>query len=809
MFLCRNYRPGDQIYGFGFSRGAFTIRMLIKLVLAKSLVTDFNSTDDLRHKARKVFRDFQVGQSRDVRLSHIVRSLIYLCLRPFEPTQITTREVPRIAFVGVWDTVDAYGMPVEEFKIAIDRYIWPLALKDRELDSRIDKACHALSIDEARSSFHPLLWDEGGPEENTARHTDQERLTQIWFPGVHANIGGGYPDDGLSNVTLRWMAEAARKKGLSFNARAIDEFNTGSVIFGRMYDSRAGLGAYYRYQPRSLEPPVDEQGATIPSPKFHESVIWRMAAGTDAYAPLNLPAHLRIVLDDRHTASGSADSNTSTSNIRDFAGYQAFIQNQVQPSGAATEAGGIGSLLTARVAAKIPELEKPDQNALDLVWDTVWWRRISYFATLGATLLVPVFPKVSSFFPIRGVFVIFVMFGETSQQIVAALGNVLEYALAQVIGLVQSLLPAAISFRLDAYQAAPWTLIDIAAIVTALLIWGGIIDRRIQDRAPAAWDSDWRAKRAVWLRRSAPWRTVIGLVVAISSAFALVLYVALANLFGPNWGPYSGTPVEPKLVLESTVAALRYWIPIGMFGLLIAAGISSVISGWLLWSQRRTASHEVGGVALWFARRLRTSTVMTQSYNVLTRRIGPVLFAFILIALGLVFLSRFTFSVMDAGGWICPQAKVDLDNKPVEKDKYTFDTNRGCHVLDLDPKPGDSYLISVTFKKPELGMREFAAPLLRRFDQPWFQPIIRAGSGIASTEYVPESSYSDYKREDDDYDKVSWHYKASFTLTYEQVHGNEVIFLNDAVIGLPKIWDAFYRQNVGTFEVTVHKTSED
>jgi hypothetical protein len=73
---------------------------------------------------------------------------------------IKVTAVPKVSFVGLWDTVDAYGMPIEEFKVGIDRYLWPIALKDKFMDPRIDNACHALSLDDQRLTFHPLLWDE-------------------------------------------------------------------------------------------------------------------------------------------------------------------------------------------------------------------------------------------------------------------------------------------------------------------------------------------------------------------------------------------------------------------------------------------------------------------------------------------------------------------------------------------------------------------------------------------------------------------------------------------------------------------------
>src|SRR5262249_160438 len=81
-FLCRNYVQGDRIFAFGFSRGAFTIRVLARFVLAKWLVKDFNSTDDLWHKAHKLYRDFRTEQSEAVRLSELVRVAAYLCVRP-------------------------------------------------------------------------------------------------------------------------------------------------------------------------------------------------------------------------------------------------------------------------------------------------------------------------------------------------------------------------------------------------------------------------------------------------------------------------------------------------------------------------------------------------------------------------------------------------------------------------------------------------------------------------------------------------------------------------------------------------------
>ena len=228
-------------------------------------------------------------------------------LRPFKPKEIKKQEVAEIQFLGVWDTVDAYGLPVEELKTGIDQYIWPLRLDDRTKDERILKACHALSMDDKRTTFQPLLWDENFEEVPQDKHTDEENLTQVWFAGAHANVGGGYPDDSLSFVSLNWMIEtAAKKKGLKVYPEAVAAIRMNANSFGRIYDFRRGLAAYYRYAPRRLEQPNDKQGAVISHPKIHESVVWRMAIGTDNYAPLSSPHKLRIVADnDQDVRSGS------------------------------------------------------------------------------------------------------------------------------------------------------------------------------------------------------------------------------------------------------------------------------------------------------------------------------------------------------------------------------------------------------------------------------------------------------------------------------------------------------------------------
>jgi uncharacterized protein (DUF2235 family) len=161
----------------------------------------------------------------------------------------------------VWDTVAAYGLPVDEMTRGVNDWLWPLELPNTEFNKKIVKARHALAIDDERATFHPVLWDEN--QTNTepsgaARITSGEQLLQVWFTGVHSNVGGGYPDDSLANISLAWMMAEAKDAGLVFKdlldaePDALLSTESAKDKDGRLYDSRSGLGGYYRYSPRKF-----------------------------------------------------------------------------------------------------------------------------------------------------------------------------------------------------------------------------------------------------------------------------------------------------------------------------------------------------------------------------------------------------------------------------------------------------------------------------------------------------------------------------------------------------------------------------
>src|SRR4051812_47710733 len=274
-FCCRNYKDGDRIFGFGFSRGSFTIRVLAGFIATIGLVPYDNDEAELRAKAIVAYREYRKqGTARTMARYHL---RVLRAIRDFfsrnlmgKPAyaEIKFDEVRKIHFLGVWDTVDAYGGPIEEIVRAVDYWYWPLSLPDRFMNAKIQRACHALGLEDERDAFKPVLWDERyvktrdglvpmehgwAPPAGELATVDRERMSQVWFVGVHSDIGGGYPQDGLALFTLDWMIDRAKVYDLKLLDERTRELAPQADRFDKLNDSRHGVGAYYRYKPRKLE----------------------------------------------------------------------------------------------------------------------------------------------------------------------------------------------------------------------------------------------------------------------------------------------------------------------------------------------------------------------------------------------------------------------------------------------------------------------------------------------------------------------------------------------------------------------------
>jgi uncharacterized protein (DUF2235 family) len=200
-FLVRHYNPGDALYLFGFSRGAYTVRTLAGLIRNSGIIkrpAGWAATAKLPEEtASLIAQGYKIYRGRtdesspsaplasDFRLEH--------CHPDFH-----------IAAIGVWDTVGALGIPVEN-KLISPILAWnnlTVGFHDVTLSSYVDRAFHALAVDEQRGPFRPTLWVQQ-PSAMAAGQICEQR----WFAGVHSDVGGGYVLDerGLADVTLRWM----------------------------------------------------------------------------------------------------------------------------------------------------------------------------------------------------------------------------------------------------------------------------------------------------------------------------------------------------------------------------------------------------------------------------------------------------------------------------------------------------------------------------------------------------------------------------------------------------------------------------
>jgi uncharacterized protein (DUF2235 family) len=237
LWLSQHYQENDEIFIFGFSRGAYTARSLAGLIrkcgIPKQMGKEFSERTllGLVDTAYNIYRERQ--WSVDSTPADSFRK---------------TYSWPgmKIKFVGVWDTVGALGLPLHEVWFGSDYY----RFHDTALSAIVENAFHAVALDEHRPDFVVTMWDV-----NKAPAPGQ-RVEQRWFAGAHADVGGGYKDGKLSQLPLRWMQERAKECGLQFTRDAQVE---PEAHLAKMHDSLRefafGLYAhlpwiYDHYRPR-------------------------------------------------------------------------------------------------------------------------------------------------------------------------------------------------------------------------------------------------------------------------------------------------------------------------------------------------------------------------------------------------------------------------------------------------------------------------------------------------------------------------------------------------------------------------------
>ena len=693
-FACRNYRdPEDQLYGFGFSRGAFTIRIVMGLIANQGIIKADNETElySLASAAYRAYRKERYAKSglKLERPYQYFRNMF----GPIYPPIIKNTNVEKIEFIGVWDTVSAYGMPIKEMNDGIHNYIWPIELPDGILNQKVRHAFQALALDEERTTFHPQLWKEEGENLTTTdevreRKIENERITQVWFSGVHSNVGGGYPDDSLAYIPLVWMMTQARAHGLQFKSDYSDISPawppTGAVISdpdtfknaiskrdkdGRIYDPRKGLGGYYRYGPRKLVPTFysssrkeEADEVTVDHAKIHESVFRRINNNAHSYAPIGLPPFYDVVTD-----------NGAIIRPDEF---------KIAPSTRPFESGNAAAMRA---------------EAQEHVWNEVWKRRFVYFISVVATILLIIFPWISG--------------AQRADEFTSPVRWISDFV--RVVG---AFLPPFMKVWIDGYARAPISFVVMVAVVVGSLVWG----TRIAGRTSGLMNSIWRR-----------------------------------------------TPDAPSGLPTNGLYELR--------------------------------SHPH------YQALIKTTT----------NKIAPVVFAIIFAYLAVALINRFAFNIQDVAGLTCQETANPVSLKvggTIEK-AIPFATsdlcratgvfvedNRARYVATIEPgEPWTHFGIPVpvggftSIDPPRWYHRivlSLAVPLRRELFEDWFRIVLRYG-GVGGEEVFYEPDLRDPV--------------IQFPIVPTR-SGELFVFINDAVTGIPFLYNAPSWFNTGTARLTIRRT---
>jgi uncharacterized protein (DUF2235 family) len=279
-FLVESYEPGDALYFFGFSRGAFTARSLAGLV-RNSGILRLQHADRIKD-AWSLYRA-RADQTKPTGVEAQIFRRMY------------SHEDPEIHFLGMWDTVGSLGIPIPiPFLNKVVNKRW--GFHDTALSSRVRFAYHALAIDEKRGPFEPTLWKQ-------QRHSRDQTLEQVWFAGVHCDVGGGYHEPELAEIPLLWMVDRARGAGLAFRAdhfqppaHGADEERRrlGAEVapdaLGTIHESLEGVFLLAWRHPRPL---IEVDGGAVAS-----SALRRMEE-LPAYKPPALAAYLAAGGDEK------------------------------------------------------------------------------------------------------------------------------------------------------------------------------------------------------------------------------------------------------------------------------------------------------------------------------------------------------------------------------------------------------------------------------------------------------------------------------------------------------------------------------
>lgn len=280
-WLVDNYEEGDQIFIFGFSRGAYTARSLSGLIAICGLLRPGGALG-----VNQLYQRYQHEDNRTIyKLAEMPPSEL-----TFEEGWMLKYSRPiQIEMVGVWDTVGAVGIPLLSIEgISSSR----LKFHHTGLRQSIKSGFHALAIDEHRPKFAPTIWTVRANMGETPKIRPIGSVEQRWFVGAHANVGGGCFNDTLAQLPLKWMMQKASERGLAFkNMLEVD----GSEHLGAIADSYKEFlhGAYSKicsrnYRLIGADPLVTQNSSHTNVNETIDASVFSRWRDDGSYRPPNL-----------------------------------------------------------------------------------------------------------------------------------------------------------------------------------------------------------------------------------------------------------------------------------------------------------------------------------------------------------------------------------------------------------------------------------------------------------------------------------------------------------------------------------------
>ena len=296
-YIVTDYASGDELYIFGFSRGAYAARALAGLIGASGIQRQLDA--NIFEVAWQHYRVAPAVRKQPQTASMSDRKTLadYDTLAAKQ----SFHDARTITCVGVWDTVGSYGIPAGIGLAPVARYftLVTLGFHDTSFGDHVKVGLHAVAVDEHRRPFVPTFWTIPKGEE-PAGHVEQ-----TWFAGAHSNVGGGYADSGLSDQALIWMiARVQALTGLEFDLAAVQS-NTKPNIGGVVVDSTQGWPVDHLFPHyRTILSPVAIHHGYLSNSKdpteehINERVHWsviakRTNAAAMRYSPPNLVVNIR------------------------------------------------------------------------------------------------------------------------------------------------------------------------------------------------------------------------------------------------------------------------------------------------------------------------------------------------------------------------------------------------------------------------------------------------------------------------------------------------------------------------------------